>query len=274
MVSLKKTVAFSPKYGLLTRSMDENPEILAAAVKTHLLGGRVTLMQPTKGYRIGMDGALLAAMAATYADKHRLKTVLELGCGVGGVLLSLNARAPHLSLLGLERDAAAMQLCESNIALNEAQNVEVLGFDIADGFVALDRPRFDLVISNPPYYDDPTAMRPVHQSRAGAWMADDGLGAWLSFAKSAVRDGGGIIFIHRADRLGDILSGLNDKCGSFEIWPIQPFAEKPAKRVIVATKRMGKAPLVLRPALILHDHGQRKHTPEIEGILRGEGIVF
>jgi len=38
----------------------------------------------------------------------------------------------------------------------------------------------------------------------------------------------------------------------------------------VRAQRLGKAPLRLLPPLVLHDDGVRKHTPEVETILRGE----
>ena len=134
-------------------------------------------------------------------------------------------------------------------------------------------PRFDLVFSNPPYFDDPDLLRAPHDTKRPAWIADDGLDAWLDFAQSAVVDGGHIVFIHRADRLADILGGLSKKCGSFVIRPILPFADRCAKRVLVRAQRLGKAPLRLLPPLILHDDGERKHTPEVEAILRGEAAL-
>jgi tRNA1(Val) A37 N6-methylase TrmN6 len=130
-----------------------------------------------------------------------------------------------------------------------------------------------MVISNPPYFDDPTLLRAPHELKRPAWIADDGLGAWTEFAQGSVKDGGEILFVHRADRLFDLLSGLSARCGSFIIRPIQPFADQPAKRVIVRAKRLGKAPLKLLPPLVLHDDGDRKHTPEVEAILRGEALL-
>lgn len=236
-------------------------------LETTLLNGRVRLRQPSKGYRIGMDGALLAAGAASIVGTKPLNG-LELGCGVGGALLSLAARAPQVRLTGIERDTATFGLTQENIALNGREDQAING-DIGAGFKAFGLERFDLVMSNPPYFDDPNLLRAPHELKRPAWIADDGLGAWLEFAQAAVRDGGDILFIHRADRLGDILGGLT-KCGSFIIRPIQPFADKDAKRVLVRAKRLGKAPLRLLPALILHDQGERKHTPEVEAILRGE----
>ena len=43
------------------------PQIEAEIVENALLGGRVRLRQPAKGYRAGMDAALLAAAANSSA---------------------------------------------------------------------------------------------------------------------------------------------------------------------------------------------------------------
>jgi len=109
--------------------------------------------------------------------------------------------------------------------------------------------------------------------RRGAWMADDGLEAWIGFLCKAVREGGTITLIHRADRLGDILRLLAPKAGSAQVRPVQPFADQPAKRVLVRAVKTGKAPLRLLPPLILHDREGGKHTGEAEAILRGEAAL-
>ena len=70
-----------------------------------------------------------------------------------------------------------------------------------------------------------------------------GLAAWTDFMLKAVREGGTLTLIHRADRLGDILGLLTPKAGSFRIRPIHPFADQPAKRVLVrGHPQTGKAP--------------------------------
>ena len=100
--------------------------------------------------------------------------------------------------------------------------------------------------------------------------ADGGLEAWTRFLLKAVREGGSITMIHRADRLADVLALLSVGAGSFRIRPIHPFAAEPAKRVLVRAIKTGKAPLVLLPPLVLHDREGGKHTAEVEAILRGE----
>jgi tRNA1(Val) A37 N6-methylase TrmN6 len=100
-------------------------------------------------------------------------------------------------------------------------------------------------------------------------MADAGLGAWTRFLLKAVREGGRITTIHRADRLPDLLNQLSETAGSLQVRPVHPYAEAPAKRVLVRAVKTGRAPLQLLPPLVLHQSGGG-WTPEAEAILRGE----
>lgn len=214
-----------------------------------------------------MDAALLAATC----DAAPQARVLEAGCGVGGALLSAAARRPGTRFVGLERDAAMADLARANATANGmADRVEIVTGEVEAGFKALDLAPFDHVFSNPPFFDDPAALRAPDPAKSGAWMADGGLAAWTAFLLKAVREGGTITIIHRADRLADILALLAPKAGSFRIRGIQPFSDEPAKRVMVRAIKTGKAPLMLLPALVLHPRDGGKHTAEVEAILRGE----
>ena len=235
-----------------------------------VLDGRVRLRQPVAGYRAGMDAALLAATCDAKAGER----VIEAGCGVGGALLAAAVRRPGARFVGVERDPLAVDLARGNAALNALQDrVEVVGGDVERGFRALDLPVFDAVMSNPPFFDDPAALRAPAPEKSGAWMADGGLAAWTAFCLKAVREGGTITLIHRADRLVDLLALLAPKAGSFRIRPVAPFADAPAKRVIVRAIKTGKAPLVLLPPLVLHDREGTGHSATAEAILRGDAAL-
>ena len=150
--------------------------------------------------------------------------------------------------------------------------VEARSGDISLRLPALGGAAFDAAFANPPFFDDPTALRAPGPQKRGAWMADDGLQAWCAFLLKIVREGGRITVIHRADRLGDLLSGLERGGGSFRIRPVQPFADAPAKRVLVRAVKTGRALLVLLPPLVLHVRGGG-HAPEAEAMLRGEAAL-
>lgn len=241
-----------------------------AISEDRLLDGRVLLRQGVRGYRAGMDAALLAA-ACDAADGAR---VLEAGCGAGGALLAAATRRAGAQFVGLERDAAAVALARQNVQANGLQTrVEILQGDVAKPFKQLAQPPFDAVMANPPFFDDPAVLRAPAAEKTGAWMADGGLAAWTGFLLKAVREGGSLTLIHRADRLADILALLAPKAGSFQIRPIHPRADAPAKRVLVRAIKTGKAPLVLLPPLVLHPQEGAKHTDAAEAILRGQAAL-
>ena len=235
-----------------------------------VLDGRIGLRQPARGYRAGVDAALLAAACDARAGQR----VIEAGCGAGAALLAAAARRPDARFVGVERDPAALALARGNIARNGLEaRVEAVAGDVALRFSGLGLPAFDAAMANPPFFDDANALRGPAAERRGAWMADDGLAAWIGFLSKAVREGGTITLIHRADRLADILGLLAPKAGSVQVRPVLPFADQPAKRVLVRAIKTGKAPMRLLPPLVLHDREGGKHTAEAEAILRGEAAL-
>lgn len=232
----------------------------------HILGGRLRLRQARAGYRAGADAALLAAAC----DAGPAMRVLDVGCGAGAAMLAAAARRAGTVFVGLDSDPAAVALAGANIALNglEGRLSVVIG-DIARPFAALGLAPFDAAMANPPFFDDPAALRGPGAAKRAAWIAREGLGAWLGFLGEAVRQGGTITLIHRADRLADIFAGLAPRAGSFQVRAVHPFADAPAGRVLVRAVKSGKAPLRLLPPLVLHERGGEKHTQAAEAILRG-----
>ncbi|HEX8570089.1 MAG TPA: methyltransferase [Caulobacteraceae bacterium] len=234
-----------------------------------LLGGRVRLLQPKSGYRAGMDAALLAAAVEAAAGER----VIEAGCGTGAALLQAAVRSPGARFTGVERAAMALAWAQESIALNEMQeHVQAIEGDVDAGFAPLGLKAFDAAFSNPPFFDDEAALRAPHRDKRGAWIAEGGLRAWTRFLLKAVREGGRITVIHRADRLADLLAQLGETAGSFRVRPVHPFADEPAKRVLVRAVKTGRAPLVLLPPLVLHERGGGP-TAEADAILRGEAAL-
>ncbi|WP_333587300.1 tRNA1(Val) (adenine(37)-N6)-methyltransferase [Phenylobacterium sp.] len=252
--------------------MDEHAPVPSPeATCDTLLDGRLVFWQGARGYRAGLDAALLAAACDAPAGAR----VLEVGCGAGGALLAAAWRRPETRFTGLERDRVPLLLARRNIAENGlSERVEAVEGDVARGFKVLGLAPFDAAMANPPFFDDPATLRTPSPEKRGAWMAEDGLAAWCDFLMRAVRDGGRVTVIHRADRLADLLMGLGARGGSFQVRPIHAFPDAPAKRVLIRAVRLGKAPLLVLPPLVLHQRdGAAKHTSEAEAILRGTAAI-
>lgn len=238
----------------------------ARVTEDRLLDGKIVIRQPREGYRAGLDAVLLAqACDAGPGDR-----VIEAGCGVGAALLCAARLREGASFTGVERDLAAAALARENAAANGlADRVSVVEADVAQPFARLGLPAFDAAMANPPFFDDSASLRAPAAAKRGAWIAENGLAGWIGFLVKAVREGGTITLIHRADRLGDILALLAPKAGSMQVRPIQPFADAPAKRVLVRAVKTGKAPLAILPPLVLHARGAPGFTNEAEALLRG-----
>jgi tRNA1(Val) A37 N6-methylase TrmN6 len=214
------------------------------------LKGALTIEQPSKGYRAGTDAVLLAAAAASLP----VPTALEAGCGVGTALLSLAAlRADSkLRLTGLEKDEAAWSLAEANAARNPllCEVNFMLGDILAPDEALLGQ--FDLVFSNPPYFDDDQAIRDPDESRQAAYILGAPLDAWIKGMLARTTPKGRFLMIHRADRLPDILAALRGKAGDIGVCPVRPRAGDPAKRVVVSARKGSRAPLRLLAGIDMH----------------------
>ena len=232
------------------------------------LGGRVRIRQPAKGYRAGVDPVLLAASIPVQAGQ----SVLELGLGVGTAALCLSARVADLKLTGVEIQTEYAALARENALLNNAQ-LSVIEADLAHLPAALKQERFDHVIANPPYFDRTTGHRAGDQGRETAMGEETPLGVWLDVAARRVAPRGFVTFIHRAERLQNLLSKMPEVLGSIEVQPLQPRRERNAHLILIRARHSGRAPLRLCAPIVMHTgdaHLEDKidYTEQISSVLR------
>src|SRR5258708_35890150 len=170
-----------------------------------LLGGRVRLLQPRRGYRVAVDAVLLAAAV----DASTGQRVLDLGSGVGAVGLCLAARVPGTTVTGVELQPELTFLARRNAGLNNVEaRVKTIVHDLAFALPAALAP-FDHVCTNPPYLAAAVADPPPDASKALATVESSaGLARWLAVAAGALRDDGTLTLIHRSDRAAGIAPNL------------------------------------------------------------------
>ena len=133
---------------------------------------------------------------------------------------------------------------------------------------------FDHVITNPPWYEPGTIRPPAAASKAIGHMEEVSLAEWLKQAVRFLKPKGRLFVVHRADRLGDILAGLNPlRVGEIRVFPLWPKAGKAATRVVVAARKDAKTPLEVLPGLVLH-HDDGSYTAIADSILRDGAGLF
>lgn len=231
-----------------------------------LLDGAVIFHQPLEGYRAAIDPVFLAA-AVPDSVKGR---VLDLGCGAGAAMLCLARRRTDLTVVGLERDPDLAALAATNSEANEFGNrVTVVTGDLLEPPPKLAVGSFDAVIANPPYLEAEDAMAPPDPRKAAATVESEAeLADWVRAAARFVKPQGTVVFIHRADRLGELQGALAKAgCGGTMTIPLWPKAGAQPKRAVVLAQRGNSGPPVAANGLILHDLDGR-FSRQAEAILR------
>jgi len=216
-----------------------------------LLGGRVRLVQGKDGYRAAIDPVLLAAAIPARPGER----VLDLGCGVGAASMCLVARVQGIKVTGLDVQAPLVDLAGQNAILNGcADDVRFIIGDLLDPPGDIAGNAFDHVMVNPPFLEAGTGHPPPEPGKAIANVEGAaGLLDWVRVAVWAARHKGSVTFIHRADRMDDLLAAFHGVLGGINMVPLWPGPGKSAKRVIVTGRKGVQSPASISPGLNLHE---------------------
>ncbi|MDB5394872.1 MAG: methyltransferase [Rhodospirillales bacterium] len=217
-----------------------------------------------QGYRVAIDPVLLAASIVVGPDEQ----VLDAGCGTGAAALCLAARVVNCALTGVELDAELAALARSNVAANGMGGRIVIAENSFDGYANANPAAFDQVMSNPPFYAGERHTRSPSETKAAAHGERAmNLPDWIKAAATALRPSGRLTLIHRADRLGDLLSAFEGRFGAVVIFPLWPKPGIEAKRILVIAIKGRRTLPRLLPGLVLH-RADGTYTAQTEAILR------
>jgi tRNA1(Val) A37 N6-methylase TrmN6 len=164
------------------------------ALSDDALAGTFRVLQRVRGHRYSLDDVATAWEAArAQPDAAR---VLDLGCGLGSVLLMLAWKLPRARLVGVEAQDISMALARRNVARNAgvAERTTLVLGDLRDDAVlarALEGGPFDLVSGTPPYMLPGTATPSPDAQRAHARIElRGGVEAYLGAMARALAPGG------------------------------------------------------------------------------------
>jgi tRNA1Val (adenine37-N6)-methyltransferase len=226
----------------------------------HLLGGRVSYLQPRDGFRAAIDPILLAAAIPARAGER----VLEGGTGAGAALLCLATRIPCISGIGVDRDPELIQLALANAAANELDD---LNFVVADLAASPIGGRFDHAFANPPYHTGGTPS-PSREREAAKRSTVELLPAWVEALSRPLRHRGTLTFILPPGLLEVALKAMRERNVPAEcVFPIWPRIGRPARLVVIQGRKHGRSPLVIAAGLVLHTE-TGAFRPDADAVLR------
>ena len=106
-----------------------------------------SILQDKNVFRVGTDGVLLGALASCEAAFR----VLEVGTGTGLISLMTAQRNPRAEILALDINEKAVELAGQNFSNSPFR--DRLSAEFFDFKNYISEEKFDLILSNPPYFE-------------------------------------------------------------------------------------------------------------------------
>jgi tRNA1(Val) A37 N6-methylase TrmN6 len=108
-------------------------------------------------------------------------------------------------------------------------------------------------MANPPYHNPDAGTVAPDALKAGAHaMPEADLDRWARFMARMAAPGATVTVIHKAEALAPLIAALDARFGALKVLPLQPRADAPAHRIIVAGTKGSRAPAALLPPFVLH----------------------
>lgn len=112
--------------------------------------------------KVGTDGVLLGA----WCDVENAKSTLDIGTGSGLIALMVAQRNPQTSVLAIDIEPLAVEEANINFANSPwADRLHAIEADFVS-FSELTEMRFDLIVSNPPFFVDSLTCPDTNRSTA------------------------------------------------------------------------------------------------------------
>ena len=207
------------------------------------------ITQPKNGYRYNSDTMFLYDFIREGGARGE---VLDAGCGSGVLGLLLKRDFPKISL-------SLLDILEANVnlaAANASQNGLEAEFITADFAKFKSEKRYDLIVSNPPFYHDGVKKSENEHLRTARYSENLPLGALVRTANSLLKPRGVFSFCYDAKRLAEILLCLAEfKFTLTRLCFVYPKTDGAANLALIEAKKSSKSLAQILPPIFVFEGG-------------------
>lgn len=209
--------------------------------------------------KVGTDGVLLGA----WSGLSMCNNVLDIGTGTGLIALMIAQRNAKATIDAIDIDEGCIWQAKQNVIQSPfAHRVSVQQYSFQDFIQQVDK-KYDLVISNPPFFQN--ALKPPSLSRSYARHTDT-----LSFYEiisegvSLLKENGRIALILPHEFKQAILAhAATVNLFVHRITNVFPLSHKPAKRLLI---EFGRREVVCFEDNLIIEHGRHQYTDEFKAL--------
>ena len=237
------------------------------------LAGNWRLLQRLDGHRTSLDDLLTAHLAASLVAETPPKHCLDLGCGIGSVLLFLAWRFPEARLVGVEAQDVSAGLAKRSLAWNGiGARAEIRVGDFRKPGVV--ETTFALVTGTPPYFPVGAGPESDRVQRAPCRFEHrGGIEAYCTAAAPRLAPGAPFVACEAWNQRERVEPAVRAAGLRLVRWrEIVPRTGKEPLLCIFAMRRVDVAePLLVEPPLVVRDeHGRR--TEEFRSLRAAMGM--
>ncbi|WML42505.1 tRNA1(Val) (adenine(37)-N6)-methyltransferase [Neobacillus sp. PS3-40] len=234
----------------------------------YLLAEELRIIQSPSVFSFSLDAVLLAKFVYVPIQKGNL---IDLCSGNGVIPLFLSTRTKgHIT--GVEIQERLFDMAQRSIDYNGLkERLHMICGDINNMPKEMGHGKFDIVTCNPPYFITPSSEEiNLNEHLAIArheilCTLDDA----IRVSSQLVRTGGKVAFVHRPDRLIDIITYMRQyRLEPKRVQFVHPKNGKDANMILVEATKDGNTGLKILPPLVVYNE-DNEYTPEIREILYG-----
>lgn len=222
-----------------------------------VLYGKLKMRQPDDGPKINIDTILISAFARL---KNR-ERVLELGSAHGAVSMILALRYPRVSgIKGLEIQEDLVRMSRLNLRENGLDSrVDFIQGDLRKASQIFNGQVFDVIVSNPPYFDNTESRGPLSLSRQVAnHESECSLSEVLDVSGALLKNKGRLYLIMKTSRLAELFSLLRErKLEPKIVRPVYPSRKRSSTvSLVYSCKGAGKGMEMKQPLYVYNESGE------------------
>ena len=211
-----------------------------------------TINQDRSAFRVGTDGVLLGA----YTDIRGAKRILDIGTGTGLIALMLAQRS-SAEIVAVEPDHdSCLQACENVDKSKWKSRIKVVNSTLQE---YTDKRKFDLIVTNPPYFTD--SLKNPDPGKSFARHNDSLLSGDLLTGVSRLLAEGGRFQLIMPYAEGNIFIAVAAGYGFYcsDILKIKPLPTSEIRRLILS---FGRERIRATEKFLTIEHGKRHEFTE------------
>lgn len=235
----------------------------------YLLAEDLRIIQSPSVFAFSLDAVLLARFAYLPIQKGK---IIDLCSGNGVIPLLLSGRT-KANLTGVEIQERLYDMAVRSVEYNQLeQQISMIHGDLKDMPSKLGHHQYDVVTCNPPYFSSQSqeVVNPNEHLAIARHEIFCTLEDVVRVSSQLLRQGGKAAFVHRPERLMDILTYMRE----YRLEPkrlrfVYPKEGKEANTILVEGIRHGKPGLKVLPPLFVYNN-ENEYTAEVSEILYGK----